>query len=361
MLAISNEDVMQVLTPADCIEAIEAVYREMEAGDAIYRSRSEYESPIRHGERYTFAVAEGISRGEGVAAVRLRSDIIVHHGDVDTKYCISPGNYCGLIFLFDVTTGAPLAMLNDAIVQQMRVAATAAVAARHMCRPEASTLGILGSSGQARTHADAYTEVFPLERIKVYSPNPDNRRAFARETAERLGIEVTALDDPRDVVEGSDIVAACTISNSPVFEAAWVAPGTFISSVRDWSEIGPDVYELVDRVVVHQPPEINFFKLGDEAAWAEADRPIGDTSPGSLTAHGGGRQARVPRDAPTIVDLLAGRVVGRADDREVTYFLNNFGTGLQFAACGARAYRKVVERGLGTPLDLELFLEQLRD
>lgn len=362
MLALSNDDVLEVLTASACIEEIEKVYNEANAGNAATSPRAEYSTPIdRQGEHHTFAVHDGVSRGAGVAALRLRSDVIVHHGDRDVKYCIEPGTYCGLIFLFDIDDGAPLAMLNDAIVQQMRVGATAAVAAKYMCRPDAATLGILGSGNQARTHAAAYAEVLPLEKIRVYSPSRENREAFAQETSDKLGIEVEPVGTAEEAVRGSDLVAACTISNDPVLDAEWLDAGTYVSSIRHWSEVGPDLHERADRIVVHQPPELNWYTLGDDEAWAKARTPIGEKPSGSLTAIGEQRDRVVPTDSPLLLDVMAGRATGRAGDDEITYFLNNFGTGLQFAACAGYAYRRAVERGLGTELPIELFLEDLRD
>ncbi len=63
----------------------------------------------------------------------------------------------------------------------------------------------------------------------------------------------------------------------------------------------------------------------------------------------------------TIPDLMAGRWPGRTNDRQIT-FLNNSGTqGLQFAAVGGRAYELARARGLGHPLPLEWFLQDIRD
>ena len=362
VLAISNQDVLEVLTMPECIEAIEATYREWDTGDSAGSPRAEYASPTsRTSERYTFAVHDGVSRVAGMAALRVRSDVIVSRGDRDQKYCIEPGTYCGLIFLYDVENGAPLAMLHDAVVQQMRVAATAAVAAKSLARPDSSTLGIIGSGNQARTHADAYSTVLPIERIRCYSTSPENREKFAEEYSDRLGIEVTAVDSAREALEGSDVVAACTIANDPVFDASWLEPGTFVSSVRHWSEVGPDLLERADRIIVHQPPTLNWYVLGNDSEWDRALTPAGSQPTGSLAAMGEDRDRMVPTDGPLLVDVLAGREPGRIDDRESVYFLNNFGTGLQFAACGSVVYRKVRERGLGTPLPLELFVEDMRD
>ena len=63
----------------------------------------------------------------------------------------------------------------------------------------------------------------------------------------------------------------------------------------------------------------------------------------------------------TIPDLMAGRWRGRTADKQIT-FLNNLGTqGLQFAAVGGAVYRLAMAKGLGHPLPLEWFVQNIRD
>jgi ornithine cyclodeaminase/alanine dehydrogenase-like protein (mu-crystallin family) len=66
-------------------------------------------------------------------------------------------------------------------------------------------------------------------------------------------------------------------------------------------------------------------------------------------------------DIGTVPEIMAGRWVGRANDKQIT-FLNNQGTqGLQFAAVGGTAYNLAKAKGLGHPLPLEWFTQNIRD
>jgi alanine dehydrogenase len=63
----------------------------------------------------------------------------------------------------------------------------------------------------------------------------------------------------------------------------------------------------------------------------------------------------------TVPDIMAGRWKGRTTDAQIT-FLNNQGTqGLQFAAVGGKAYELAKAKGLGHPLPLEWFVQDIRD
>jgi len=348
MLLLGNDDVDALLTVTDCTDAIESVYREADAGMAAHRPRATFQVAQGPNRRYALATMEGVSIAAGHAAIRLRSDFVLHDPGRgrEQKYAGAPGSFCGLVLLFDIHDAAPVAILNDGRLQQLRVGATAAVAAKRMARADSRTLGIIGSGWQARSHAEAYRSVLPIERIRVFSPDPGRRGAYADEMRARLGIEVHAVASAREAVEASDVVALCTNATRPVIEASWLTPGAHVSSVRHRHEAGPDLLARADRVVIHVPPDATSYRAG------ETDR-AGLPDAGSLTP--------TPRDLPALSDLLAGREPGRTGNDEITYFLNNVGTGLQFAACASMAYRRARERGLGRELPTEWFLQDISD
>src|SRR5439155_26801171 len=124
------------------------------------------------------------------------------------QYCVGPGRYCGLVFLTDVESGEPLAIINDGHLHHLRVAADSAIGTDLMARKDCRTLGMLGSGGMAASHVEALLEVRPIGRIRVFSPTRANRRRFAAEIAERHGIECEAREEPRPVYRDADILAA---------------------------------------------------------------------------------------------------------------------------------------------------------
>ncbi|NIO11611.1 MAG: ornithine cyclodeaminase family protein, partial [Deltaproteobacteria bacterium] len=71
------------------------------------------------------------------------------------------------VLLFSTANGLPLAILNDGHIQHMRVAAGAAVAAKHLAREDSERLCILGSGGMAHSHAESLCAVRPIKYIDV--------------------------------------------------------------------------------------------------------------------------------------------------------------------------------------------------
>ena len=66
-------------------------------------------------------------------------------------------------------------------------------------------------------------------------------------------------------------------------------------------------------------------------------------------------------DLHELGELLNGKCRSRKDDREITFFKNNTGMGIQFAATARKMYEKAKEKGLGTELPLDLFMTKRGD
>jgi ornithine cyclodeaminase/alanine dehydrogenase-like protein (mu-crystallin family) len=66
-------------------------------------------------------------------------------------------------------------------------------------------------------------------------------------------------------------------------------------------------------------------------------------------------------DLHELGELLNGECRARQDDREITFFKNNTGMGIQFAATARKMYEKAKEKGIGAELPLDLFMTKRGD
>jgi ornithine cyclodeaminase/alanine dehydrogenase-like protein (mu-crystallin family) len=66
-------------------------------------------------------------------------------------------------------------------------------------------------------------------------------------------------------------------------------------------------------------------------------------------------------DLHELGDLLTGKCRGRKEDQEITFFKNNTGMGIQFAATARMLYEKAKAKGIGAELPLELFMTKRGD
>ncbi len=117
---------------------------------------------------YRWAVMTGGGKRDGFVVARMLSDIVSWPGEQGqqkkNKHCIQPGTYCGLLFMFSVQNGMPVALINDGYLQHMRVGAGAGLGVKYLARKDSHVVGIIGSGGMARTYLEAFAAVRKIRR-----------------------------------------------------------------------------------------------------------------------------------------------------------------------------------------------------
>ncbi len=350
-LILNNEEIQQALTIKASLDALEETYRELAQSRAVNCPISQTYLPHSLPQTsYSFKSVNGGVKTMGVLALRITSDILGerHVGESVRleKLPLAGGNrYVGLVQLFSVETGELLAIMPDGFIQQTRVGVTSALGAKAMAREDSETLALIGSGGQARSHFRFLTAVRPIKRVKIYSPNAENRRKFAVEMERENEIPTEPVESAETAVADADIVCSATNSSRPVVRAAWLQPGMHYNSIREF-EMDEASLEKCDVVAIHS-------KFGGylhcQPPGTEKDLP-------------GVRRER-ERDwnrYPEIQDLIIGKAKGRTSPQQITFFLNNVGAGVQFAGMGFAAYKACKEKGLGREIPSDWFMQDIK-
>jgi ornithine cyclodeaminase/alanine dehydrogenase-like protein (mu-crystallin family) len=344
VLVLKNEQMKDLLPMPEEIDAIEQAFRELGQGKAMNAPRARLRTPWKEaGGQYYFNNIMGLVPGFKSMALRIDSSFSTEVEVAGAKRRAYPGDFIGLVFLFDMDTCELLAIMDDHYISTMRVGATSAVASKYLARKNAKVMGLLGSGEQAKTQVTAHLAVRPLTKIKVHSPTRENRERFAKEMTAETGVEVIAVESAEQAVRDSDIVSAATNTVEPVVAGQWLEDGMHVTSL-----VGGDGFlprkELDDEaimkaalIVVGYKPQIFLDKQ------AEFHDRI---ARGMIKAE----------DLHELGELLNGKCRGRANDQEITFFKNNTGMGIQFAATARKMYEKAKEKGIGTELPLDLFM-----
>ncbi len=378
MLIINNEIVAEVLTMADCIRVQEEAFRKLPTGGAMHRPRIDMYMPTDRPDGYfRWGTMEGAN--DGFFAIRMKSDIIYwpenESGNwTEEKYCREPGTYCGVVLLVSTRNAEPLAFINDGHIQHMRVGGAAGIGAKYLSRQDSHTVGMLGSGGMARTFLEAFCCVRDIRKCKVYSPTQEHRETYAKVMAQRLGIEVIAVDDPKEAVAGVDILSTCTDSMVPVYDPDWIEPGMHVTNLGR-REISDGVMEKFDVVIrqgtaglqMKQTERFQAERGLSPAAYIggtpeEMKRiPSKNPNPGfggddpQFTDRGKGG------DKPDFAALVSNPSIGRTSPEQVTFYRNVGNQGLQFSSVGGHVYTICKERGLGREIPTDWFLQDIRD
>lgn len=363
-LVLSNEEIGRLITMEEVIERLDLTYQDLGNGAAQNRPRSDVYGPFRDNARYVLKTMDGMAPRFDAAAIRLNSDTIRWNvtpaGIRKDKQPTGPGGkWIGLVLLFSMRTGEPLAIIPDGMIQSMRVAATNALGAKYMAPANASIYALLGAGQQAAAQARAMMHVRPIREIRIYSPTPATREKLAAELADELGVRVIAADSARSAVRGADIVGCATNSITPVVQLEWLEPHAHVTCVKEL-ELGPGILGASGLVGVHT-------RLDRPANYivGEGENPIYDHDPaqGLPEEVARTRALRPPNEVDLTEQIDIGELaVGRYQkpaDGVMTTFVNTIGMGLQFAAIGSLVWEKASAQQIGRDIPTDWFLEDM--
>lgn len=134
--------------------------------------------------------------------------------------------------LADVQTGYPTFWAEMTILTALRTAATSAMAAKALARPDSRTLALIGTGSQSEFQALAFRAVLGIDRLRIWDTDPAAMAKFVANIAP-LGFDVVVADSAADAVTGADIVTTCTAdkSNATVLADAMVVPGVHLNAI----------------------------------------------------------------------------------------------------------------------------------
>lgn len=164
------------------------------------------------------------SLGQGAAAAPGASWRAHHEGGG------SLAGRTGLAALLDGPGGAPRLVLERAPLLDARLAACAALAARHLADPRSEVVTILGCNARGRAVVAAMLAVFPkLERMLCYDPDIAAQATFADTVMTSHDLASIIPPEPREATEGAQILVTClpvAKTPRPVIGADWLQTGT---------------------------------------------------------------------------------------------------------------------------------------
>ncbi len=294
MRTLTDADVDRQLPMADAIRIMEEAFRA--------KSEGRLHSPPRHYVRFpsgalVFTVG-GDTTYSSVVGFRVYNTFPGSNEDGG----VHP-NRTQATMVFDSRTGALQGTVLGTRLGVLRTSAIGGVALKYLAASDADRIGFLGSGLQAGAQLEAAKAVLPLRQLRVFSPTPANREKFARWARETHGIEAEACGTAREVVESSSVVICSTVSSRPVLDAAWIRPGTHVTTMGSKTvtshEIDTTVAEQSDRIVTDSPPQLTGYDepnlLQNTSAW---NRIV------------------------DLADIVAGRAPGRTAPAERTLFLS---------------------------------------
>lgn len=200
--------------------------------------------------------------------------------------------------LSDVATGYPLLVSEMTVLTALRTAATSAVAATALARPESRVHAMIGAGSQSEFQALGMRVALGINTVRVWDTDTDAMAKFARH-ARALGFDVHVASSAADAVAGADVVTTCTAdkTNATVLTDAMVTPGMHINAIGGDC---PGKTELDGEILRRATIAVEFedqTRIEGEIQQLDADHPV-----------------------IALWDVLAGAAVGRRRDTDITVF-----------------------------------------
>src|SRR5262245_910914 len=264
--------------------------------------------------------------GEGTFAVMAAADAGLGMAGLKS-YTVVEGSLAFVVCLFDLADGSLVATIAADRLGQVRTGAASGVAAKHLARSGATSLGLIGAGWQAESQLAAIRAAVPsIERVVVSSRSLERAATFA----DRHGAE--AAGSPADA-GACDVVVTATTSKDPVLRGDWLAEGALVCAV---GANYPEARELDAQVMVRASlvccDSIEDAKL-------ESGDLIEPVAAGQLDW----------LEVQELHDIVAGELPGRQSERDIVVFKSN-GIAPWDVALAHEVVRRAREQGVGVTL-----------
>ncbi|GMA79507.1 hypothetical protein GCM10025880_59240 [Methylorubrum aminovorans] len=160
--------------------------------------------------------------------------------------------------LADVATGYPLLICEMSVLTALRTAATSALAACHLARPESRSMALIGTGAQAEFQALAFRLALGIDEIRLFDLDPA-AMAKARTHLEGHGLKIVCAKSVDEAVAGADIVTTATAdkTRATILTPDLVEPGQHLNAIGGdcpgKTELHPDIVARARTIVEYEP------------------------------------------------------------------------------------------------------------
>jgi len=322
-LLLRRSDIEGLLSPRDCMAAVENVFRLQGQGKIPASGILGVKAP---------------GGGVHVKAGLLPGDRNYLVAKLNANF---PGNNAqfglptiqGVVVVFDAKNGVPLAILDSIDITLKRTAAASAVAAKYLARKDSSVATICGCGEQGRAQLRAALLVLPLTKIYAFDVNKRAAIKFSKELSRELKIDIELVRDLASAIQKSDVCITCTTATEFFVRKGDVRPGTFVAAVGADDEHKQEI----------DPALIASAKVVADSL--EQSCAIGDVH--HAITHGLMRKEDVYAE---LCEIVARQKIGRVADDEIIVF-DSTGVAIEDAVAAAAVYEKALANGIGTDFD----------
>ncbi|WP_374518435.1 ornithine cyclodeaminase [Undibacterium squillarum] len=179
--------------------------------------------------------------------------------------------------LADVDTGYPRLLSELTLTTALRTAATSALAARYMARPDSRSMALIGNGAQSEFQAIAFHTMLGINEIRLFDVDPAATEKLIRNLSSRYpSLRLIRAASTAEAVRGADIVTTVTAdkTNATILTPDMIEPGMHINGVGGdcpgKTELHADILQQAFVVVEYEPQS----RIEGEVQQMPADFPV---------------------------------------------------------------------------------------
>lgn len=178
--------------------------------------------------------------------------------------------------LGDVDTGKPVLLSEMTLTTAIRTAATSALAARYLARPESRRMALIGNGSQSEFQALAFHSLLGISEVSLYDIDAQASAKLAANLKAFPALKVSIAASVADAVRGADIVTTVTADKTyaTILTPEMIEPGMHLNAVGGdcpgKTELHREIVESA-RVIVEYEPQ---SRVEGEIQHMPADSPV---------------------------------------------------------------------------------------
>jgi ornithine cyclodeaminase len=231
--------------------------------------------------------------------------------------------------LADVSTGLPTLVSELTLTTALRTAATSALAAQTLARPNSRVMALIGNGAQSEFQALAFQHLLGIDTLRLFDIDPLATAKLVANLSGR-GLKLQVCTSTAEAVQGADIVTTVTADKAcaTIVTADMLAPGMHINAVGGdcpgKTELAADVLDGA-KVFVEFTPQT---RIEGDIQQMPADFPVTE-----------------------LWEVLSGTRAGRDHDDQITVF-DSVGFALEDFAALRFMHEAALVHGVGERLAL---------
>ncbi|GHB24242.1 ornithine cyclodeaminase [Pseudovibrio japonicus] len=200
--------------------------------------------------------------------------------------------------LSDVDSGYPFFLSEMTVLTALRTAATSAMAAKYLARPNSATMAIIGNGAQSEFQALAFKAVMGITNLRLFDTDTEATRKCAA-NLDGKGFNITICRSSEEAVAGADIITTVTADKqkATILTDNMVGAGAHINAIGGdcpgKTELHKDIL-LRSKIFVEYPEQT---RIEGEIQQLDDEHPVVE-----------------------LWEVIAGGTEGRTSERDITLF-----------------------------------------